>query len=168
MFRRNQLIGAAALALACSLPASAAVAQQDLRNPDQRFPAAAGEQQDLRNPDQRFPAAAGERQVPAPGSSVAARGGEGYPPGVFTEREREIVRDYQGTPEYERSLLQSQLERLARDAGAATLEVPSGGFDWGDAGIGAAGMLALFSIAAGSTLLLTNRRRSRGLQVTAP
>ena len=30
----------------------------------------------------------------------------------------------------------------------------SGGFDWGDAGIGAAGMLALFSIAAGSALLL--------------
>jgi hypothetical protein len=47
-------------------------------------------------------------------------------------------------------------------------EVPSSGFDWGDAGIGAAGMLALFSIGAGSTLLLTSRRRRRGLQVTAP
>ena len=142
MLRRNQLIGAAALALACSLPASAAVAQRDLPNPDQ--------------------------QAPGPGSSIAAQEGQGYPPGVFTEREREIVRDYQQTPEYERSLLDTRLERVARDAGTATIEVPSGGFDWGDAGIGAAGMLALFSLGAGSTLLVTNRRRRQGFQVTAP
>jgi hypothetical protein len=38
-------------------------------------------------------------------------------------------------------------------------ETPSGGFDWGDAGIGAAGVLGLFSIAAGSALLVTGRRR---------
>jgi hypothetical protein len=42
-------------------------------------------------------------------------------------------------------------------------DVPSGGFDWGDAGIGAAGMLAIFSIAAGSALLLTGRRRRHGI-----
>ena len=39
------------------------------------------------------------------------------------------------------------------------------GFDWGDAGIGAAGMLALFSIAAGSALMLTGRKRRRGVKV---
>ena len=39
----------------------------------------------------------------------------------------------------------------------------SGGFDWGDAGIGAAGMLAIFSIAAGSALLLTGRKRRHGI-----
>jgi hypothetical protein len=43
---------------------------------------------------------------------------------------------------------------------------PSGGFDWGDAGIGAGGMLALFSIAAGSALLLTGRKR-RGVSVAS-
>jgi len=42
---------------------------------------------------------------------------------------------------------------------------PSTGFDWGDAGIGAAGITALFSIAAGAALLLTSRRRRRGLRV---
>ena len=42
-------------------------------------------------------------------------------------------------------------------------DVPSSGFDWGDAGIGAAGMLAIFSIAAGSGLLLTGRRRRHGI-----
>ena len=42
-------------------------------------------------------------------------------------------------------------------------DVPSSGFDWGDAGIGAAGMLALFSIAGGAALLLTVRRRGHGI-----
>lgn len=45
-------------------------------------------------------------------------------------------------------------------------QVPTSGFDWGDAGIGAAGVLALFSIAAGSALLLTGRRR-RGSRAIA-
>ena len=168
MLRRNQLISTAALALACSLPASAAVAQQDLRSPDTRDAAAASER-------------------PA------------TPPGIYTQEERELNRRFQDTPQYERGLLQTRLERLEREGGTATgkkpgqdlrspdardaardlprvhtpapvievREVPSGGFDWGDAGIGAAGMLALFSIAAGSTLLLTNRRRRRGLQIAA-
>jgi hypothetical protein len=42
---------------------------------------------------------------------------------------------------------------------------PSAGFDWGDAGIGAAGVLALLSIAAGSALMLIGRRRRRGVGV---
>jgi hypothetical protein len=170
MLRRNQLIGTAAVALACSLPASVAVAQQDLRPPDVRDAAAASERQATQ-----------------------------YPPGVYTQREREINTGFQSTPEYKNKVLQTRLERLEREAGSATggrpgqnlrspdaqdaarilppastpasvievREVPSSGFDWGDAGIGAAGMLALFSIAAGSTLLVTNRRRRRGFQVAA-
>ena len=42
-------------------------------------------------------------------------------------------------------------------------DVPSSGFDWGDAGIGAAGMLAVFSIAGGFALLLSGRRRPHGI-----
>jgi hypothetical protein len=34
-------------------------------------------------------------------------------------------------------------------------------FDWGDAGIGAAGMLAVIAIAAGGTVLVTRRRSAR-------
>jgi hypothetical protein len=37
------------------------------------------------------------------------------------------------------------------------------GFDWGDASIGAAGVLALFAIAGASALLLTGRKRRHGL-----
>jgi hypothetical protein len=57
----------------------------------------------------------------------------------------------------------------ARDAGRTPVEVPTpvvevrevpaSGFDWGDAGIGAAGILALLSIAGGLALMATSRRR---------
>jgi uncharacterized iron-regulated membrane protein len=45
-------------------------------------------------------------------------------------------------------------------------QAPGSGFDWGDAGIGAAGMLALFSIAGGLALLAGARRR-RGVGMPA-
>ena len=38
---------------------------------------------------------------------------------------------------------------------------PSGGFDWGDATIGAAAMLAITAIAAGGAVELSRRRRPR-------
>ena len=46
-------------------------------------------------------------------------------------------------------------------------EVPGNGFDWGDAGIGAAGILALLSIAGGLTLMVTTRRRRHGTEMPA-
>ena len=39
--------------------------------------------------------------------------------------------------------------------------IPSGGFHWGDAGIGAGGMLALTVIGLGGALTLTHRRNQR-------
>ena len=111
MLRHTRLIGTAVLALACSLPASAAVAQVDLRNPDNRNES----YQDLRMPD--------NRQAPEAPTEPAP---------VIEVR-----------------------------------EAPSSSFSWGDAGIGAAGIVALLSIVAGSTLLVTNRRRRRGFHATA-
>jgi hypothetical protein len=65
----------------------------------------------------------------------------------------------------------------ARDAGRPPVEVPTpvveirevpgSGFDWGDAGIGAAGLLALLSITGGVTLMALGRRRRRGSEVPA-
>ena len=65
----------------------------------------------------------------------------------------------------------------ARDAGRTPVEVPTSvveirevpasGFDWGDAGIGAAGILALLSIAGGLALMVTSRRRSGGTEMPA-
>jgi hypothetical protein len=44
-------------------------------------------------------------------------------------------------------------------APAPVLQAPVRGFDWGDAGIGAAGMLALIALAAGTMLIASQRRR---------
>ena len=65
----------------------------------------------------------------------------------------------------------------ARDAGRTPVEVPtpvveirevpSSGFDWSDAGIGAAGILALLSIAGGLALMVTSRRRRGGTEMPA-
>jgi hypothetical protein len=41
--------------------------------------------------------------------------------------------------------------------------VPGDGFDWGDAGIGAGGMLALTAIAGGVVLALGSRRSRHGV-----
>jgi hypothetical protein len=67
-----------------------------------------------------------------------------HPPGVSTGRARNL-------PPAQR---------------AAPIEVRvSEGFDWGDAGVGAAGMLVLLSIIAGSTLLVISLRRRRASTV---
>jgi hypothetical protein len=145
MFRRNQLIVTAALVAVCAAPGTAA-AQQDLRMPDTRDAAAAAEEyQDLRSPDAKDAA----RDLPqAPGTAQ---------PGPYTDAERAIVE----SPEVQ------QMVQGATTAASPIVEVraPSGGFDWGDAGIGAAGMLGLFSVAAGIALLLSARKRRQGLRV---
>jgi len=46
----------------------------------------------------------------------------------------------------------------APQATTRVVEVRSGGFDWGDAGLGAAGMLSLLGVGAG-TVLVTRRAR---------
>jgi hypothetical protein len=47
------------------------------------------------------------------------------------------------------------------------IEAPGSGFDWGDAGIGAAGGLAIIAIAGGVAVLGTSRRRSARRVVSA-
>jgi hypothetical protein len=79
-------------------------------------------------------------------------------PGPFTDADRRLV---------ESPAVQGMIDRARSEvrAAPAVVEVraPSGGFDWGDAGIGAAGMLALFCIAGGAALLIAGRRRREGV-----
>ena len=46
------------------------------------------------------------------------------------------------------------------------VEVPSSGFEWGDAGIGAAGTLAVVALGAGAGMAGAQRRRSRRMTAT--
>ena len=142
MFRRNSILTTAALVAVCALPVSAA-ADVDLRSPDARD-------------------AAGNFAVDQLGSSVDLRSPDA----------RDAAGNYLDEPRSTVDLRSPD----ARDAGrqldpapVSTVQVaePSSGFDWGDAGIGAAGMLALLGIAAGSMLLVTTTRRRRGFSATA-
>jgi hypothetical protein len=155
--RRTQLITTAALVAACAVPAGAAAQSQDLRSPDTRDAAAAAQAQsyqDLRSPDARDAARPSETRQYSDLRSPDARDA-----GLAAQ----VAQDLR-SPD-------------ARDVGRIPVEVPTpvveirevpgSGFDWGDAGIGAAGMLALFSITAGLALMVGGRRRRRGVQVPA-
>ncbi len=158
--RRTQLIiTTAALVATCAVPATAAAQSQDLRSPDARDAATAAEAQsyqDLRSPDARDAATASE-------------------PRQYSDLRSPDARDAGRTPDT--SVAQDLRSPDARDAGRTPVEVPTpvveirevpgSGFDWGDAGIGAAGMLALFSIAAGLALMAGGRRRRRGFHIPA-
>jgi hypothetical protein len=150
MLRRHTILTTAALMAVFAVPASADT-YQDLRSPDAKDAAreagmVSGPSQDLRSPDAA--------------DAAAHRGLYDRSSGPFV-----LDRDY-GSPD---------AVDAARDVPpvqipAPVVEVrdaPSGRFDWGDAGIGAAGMLALFSITAGLAMLVAGRRRRRAFRVAA-
>jgi hypothetical protein len=123
-------------------PASAATYEEKFRTSYQPAPADSAGSQDFRSPD-----------------AVDAAAHRGI---YATETKRgpyALNRDY-GSPD---------AADAARDLPPVQVPVvaaqpnPSGGFDWGDAGIGAAGMIGLFSIAGACALMLGGRRRRHGL-----
>ncbi|HEY1276953.1 MAG TPA: hypothetical protein VGF25_18755 [Thermoleophilaceae bacterium] len=95
-------------------------------------PTAVAQQQDLRSPDARDAAAAAEAQqrqdLRSPDTRDAAQGR-----GTFSAPEVTVVKMPESSPQ-------------------------GGGLDWGDAGIGAAGMLGLVLLAIGGTLAIVHRR----------
>jgi hypothetical protein len=151
MLRRSNILTAAALALCCALaPAASADPFTDAERKvveqyqDQHSPGAPGPYTDAQRKlveqyqDQQSPGATGP----------------------YTDAQRKLVE----SPD-----VQAMVDRVSSEIRATPaviqVEAPSGGFDWGDAGIGAAGTLALFSIAAGSALLVGGRRRRHGVKV---
>jgi hypothetical protein len=191
MLRRSNILTAAALALCCSLAPTAAASGDTVPPPPSSMAASQGEEysdlrsantgggsQDLRSPDAQdaaahrglYEAEGGQyvlnRDYGSPDAVDAARDLPSAPVvthagvGPYTDSERKLVE----SPE-----VQQMLARISGEISASSpvvaVSAPSGGFDWGDAGIGAAGMLALFSIAAGSALLLMGRRRRQGFGV---
>ena len=190
MLRRSHILTTAALLAVCAVPASA-VPYEDLRSggaaangdaappPSSIAASAADEYQDLRSPDavdaaehrglheaDRSPYAL-NRGYGSPDAADAARDLPSPPvthsgPGIYTDSERRFVE----SPEVQQ-MVQRAIAEITAASPVVQVRGPSGGFDWADAGIGAAGMLALLSIAAGSALMLTGRRRRRGVGVAA-
>jgi hypothetical protein len=166
MLRRNTILTTAALMTVFAVPASAAP-WEDMHSPVAQD---AANDAALDVPPVHYPTPEPEPYVleRAYGSPDAADAARGVPsvthagPGPYTDSERKLVE----SPE-----VQQMVHRIGGEISASSpvvaVSAPSGGFSWGDAGIGAAGMLALFSIAAGSALLVTSRRRRGGFGVAA-
>ena len=143
---RTTFITTVALAAALTVPVAAgAKPYQDLRSPDARDATtmpppssiaqpAASSYQDLRSPDAREAAAVSEQVAYQDLRSPDAR---------------DAGREPTSTP--------------VPEPVVEIREAPSG-FDWGSAGVGAAGILAMVSIAGGLVLLTSGRRRRRGVQ----
>jgi hypothetical protein len=155
MIRRSHILTTAALLAVCATPASAATYEQ-----------------------LRADGASGSGEVAPPPSSIAAGAAGGYqdlrsPDAVDAAAHRGLYETGKSPYVLNRDYGSPDAVDAARDlppvqVPAPVVQVPDGpvgGFDWGDAGIGAAGMLALFSLAAGSALLVTSRRRRRDLRV---
>jgi hypothetical protein len=129
--RHTQLITTAALVAACAAPTAAVAQSQDLRSPDTKDAAAAAKAGDYQD-------------LRSPDTKDAAAAAN--------------ARDYQDLRSPD-----------SRDAGrppvqiptnVVTVDQPSTGFDWGDAGIGAGGMLGLLLLGLGISLAVVHRRHS--------
>jgi hypothetical protein len=182
MLRRSHILTTAALVAVCAVPTTA-IAQQDLRSPDAKDAAReAGvvqtPSQDLRSPDAKdaareAEAGSGYRTSYQPTVPPSTGGHDLRSPDAVDAAQHRGLYQLDEPKPVSQDLRSPDARDAARDLPpvkipAPVVEIrgePSGGFDWGDAGIGAAGMLALFSIAVGSTLLLTGRRRRRGFRV---
>lgn len=146
MLRRNRIITLAALA-ACALPASAASAQT-VGAPDHVI---------VNQSDRATQTLDRSYGSPDALDAIEHRGLYAADPGT------QALNRPAGSPD----AFDATSERPPVQIPTPTVQVrdvPSSNFDWGDAGIGAAGTLALLSIAAGSTLLVAGWRRRRGFQ----
>jgi hypothetical protein len=142
-----------------SIAESAGQAYQDLRSPDARDAKTEPVNQvaqDLRSPDARDAKTEPVTQVAQDLRSPDARD-------AAQAAKVEVAQDLRSPDARDAALP----EAPTPDTVVEIREAPSSGFDWGDAGIGAAGILALLSIAGGLTLMVTTRRRRHGTEMPA-
>jgi hypothetical protein len=105
-------------------------------------PGTALAQQDLRSPDTRDAAIQATRGVNSPQ--------------IFTDQQRAMVERYKRSPSYQATLREV---RLAGAPQVAEVSSSDSGLDWGDAGIGAAGMLGVTLIGLGGIVAVNHRRQ---------
>jgi hypothetical protein len=137
----KQVAVTAVLTASIAMPATAAAKGQDPRNPDRQAPAVQ-QTQDLRNPDRQAPAVQQTQDLRNPDRRAPETPGQ-------PQDLRNADRRAPGTDEI-----------TPVDGPAVTaIELPADRFEWGDAGIGAAGGIGLLAMLVGLTLAVTRRRR---------
>jgi hypothetical protein len=155
MLRRSHIITATTLLAVAAAPASAATYEQlhgTAPPPSSIATPAGGEYESVRSPDPADAAEISRGMAMRPGETAYTRA---RALGASADQ-LDMPRVHYPTPE------------VATEPPAPIVTVTassSGGFDWGDAGIGAAGMVALFGVAGGSALLLLGRKRRREVRV---
>ena len=123
--------------------------------------------QDLRSPDAVD--AAQHRGMYAPKADTSPVGGQDLrsPDAVDAAQHRGIYEQKPDSYALNRDYGSPDAADAARDLPPVQIPVVEprdvSGFDWGDASIGAAGMVGLFGIAGASALLLTGRKRRQRL-----
>ena len=145
-----------------SIAVSAADSYQDLRSPDARDAKTEPQvAQDLRSPDAKSAAGNYVESSPVQLATQDLRSPDARDAAAQSAKV-EIAQDLRSPDARDAGLP----EAPTSDTIVEIREAPVGGFDWGDAGIGAAGLLAMLSIAGGLALLSTRRRR-RGTEMPA-
>ena len=177
MLRRSHILTAVAVLAMCVVPGFAYGMPDQPAPPPSSIAQSEGQAyQDLRSPDARDAKTVPAPQVAQDLRSPDARDAKTEPvPQVAQDLRSPDAKDAKTEPVPQ--VAQDLRSPDARDAGLPEAptpdttveirEVPGNGFDWGDAGIGAAGILAMLSIAGGLALMVTTRRRRRGAEMPA-
>jgi hypothetical protein len=168
MFRVSHILTTAAIMAVAAGPASAATFES-LHSTDGKQPVPASSQggQDLRSPDAVD--AAQHRGMYAIEAETSPAGGQDLrsPDAVDAAQHRGIYEPKSDGYTLNRDYGSPDAVDAARDLPPVQIPVVEprdvSGFDWGDASIGAAGMVGLFGIAGASALLLTGRKRRQRL-----
>jgi hypothetical protein len=142
-----------AIVLACAVSQSTAVAgPADLRSPGSGDAPRVAAVTDLRSPDTRDLGRSAQPATPAvdlrsPDSRDAHRtAAAAVTPAVIDRRSPDVV-DL------------GSVRVVAREP-VVSISSPESGFDWGDAGIGAGGAIAVVLLGLGAALMVTHRRRA--------
>jgi hypothetical protein len=166
MLRRSQILTAVAVLAMCVVPGFAygmpdqPVAPPQPAPPPSSIAQSAGQSySDLRSPDARD--AAGNYAEPVTQVAQDLRSPDARD--AAEAAKIEVAQDLRSPDARDAGLP----EAPTPDTVVEIREVPGSGFDWGDAGIGAAGILAMLSIAGGLALTVTSRRRRRGSEMPA-
>ena len=155
MLRRSRILTAGVL-MALSVAPGFAVAMPDQPPPSSIAQSAGQSYSDLRSPDARDAAL----QAAQPQVAQDLRSPDARDAAVQAAETPQVAQDLRSPDARDVGRVSTPVQQPVVEI----REVPSNGFDWGDAGLGAAGIFAMFSIAAGLTLLLGSRRRRRGIQ----
>jgi hypothetical protein len=122
--------------------------------------------QDLRSPDARTGMQPAGESFVSPDARDSARGPRStYSVGEASNTTRTDLRSPDAKDAARRVVVTYEPGAVEQPGTQVIQLAGDGGFKWGDAGIGAAGMLALVALIGGTLLIASHRRHQRGFPI---